>query len=321
MTRSLRLLNIILVCCLLPFMAMTQAAEQWPRQIIGDNGKTITLKAAPQRIVSTSVTLTGSLLAIDAPVVASGAGMPNSRFTDSQGFFRQWGEIARNKHVQRLYVGEANAEMVAAQAPDLILVSATGNDSAIRLVDQLSTIAPVLVVNYDNKSWQQVVNLLGKVSGHESQAQQVIQRFDQRVAQLKPRLKLPPQPVSAFIWNGGGREVNLWTAQSAQGKLLEQLGFQLAATPNSLATSHSMGQRKDIIQLSGENMSEGLAGKSWLMFVADNNTVQQVTSDRFLQQAPAVQNKQVYPLGNDNFRLDYYSANETLDKIEQLFAH
>jgi ABC-type Fe2+-enterobactin transport system substrate-binding protein len=32
---------------------------------------------APTRIVSTSVTLTGSLLAIDAPVIASGATAPN----------------------------------------------------------------------------------------------------------------------------------------------------------------------------------------------------------------------------------------------------
>lgn len=321
MTRSLRLLHIILLSCLLPLAGITHAAEGWPRQVVGDNGSTLTLKAQPKRIVSTSVTLTGSLLAIDAPIVASGAGVPNSRFTDNQGFFTQWGELARKKQVQRLYVGEANAEMVAAQAPDLILVSATGNDSALRLVNQLSAIAPVLVVNYDNKSWQQVVTLLGQASGHETQAKQLIQRFATRVAELKPKLQLPPQPVSAFVWNGGGREVNLWTAESAQGKLLQQLGFQLASVPANLAASHSMGQRKDIVQLSGEKMSDGLAGKSWLMFVADDNTVKQVTADRFLQQSPAVKNKQVYPLGNDNFRLDYYSATDTLNTLEKLFVH
>jgi len=304
---------------LLPLAGFSQAAE-WPRQVMTDNG-TITLKSAPKRIVSTSVTLTGSLLAIDAPVIASGAGVPNSRFTDSQGFFRQWGAVAQQQHVQRLYIGEANAEMVAAQAPDLIVVSATGHDSALRLVNQLSSIAPVIVVNYDNKSWQQVVTLLGQATGHEAKAKALIHQFDQRVAELKPKLQLPPQPVSAFVWNGGGKEVNLWTSASAQGQLLQQLGFTLAPTPAELATSHSMGQRKDIIQLSGEKMSEGLSGKSWLMFVADTDTVKQVNADRFLQQAPAVKQGHVYPLGNDNFRLDYYSASHTLDMLEKLFVH
>ncbi|ECP1721297.1 Fe2+-enterobactin ABC transporter substrate-binding protein, partial [Salmonella enterica] len=48
----------------------------WPRQIQDSRG-VHTLDHKPARIVSTSVTLTGSLLAIDAPVVASGATTPN----------------------------------------------------------------------------------------------------------------------------------------------------------------------------------------------------------------------------------------------------
>jgi ABC-type Fe3+-hydroxamate transport system substrate-binding protein len=35
---------------------------------------------------------------------------------------------------RRLYIGEPSAEAIAAEAPDLIVVSATGNDSAIKLV-------------------------------------------------------------------------------------------------------------------------------------------------------------------------------------------
>ena len=53
-------------------ISSTQAAE-WPRQITDSRG-VHTLEQKPTRIVSTSVTLTGSLLAIDAPVIASGAG-------------------------------------------------------------------------------------------------------------------------------------------------------------------------------------------------------------------------------------------------------
>lgn len=296
------------------------AADGWPRDIRSD-GETVTLSQPPQRIVSTSVTLTGALLAIDAPVVASGAIAPNSRFGDSQGFLRQWGDIARQRGVQRLYIGEVSAESVASEAPDLILVSASGYDSALRQLSQLQAIAPVLVVNYDNKSWQQLVTLLGRATGHEAQAAEKIASFEQQVSALKPRLRLPPQPVSAMVWNGEGREVNLWTAESAQGKLLQELGFILATPPDTVRGNTSMGPRKDIIQLSGERVAEGLNGKSWLLFAGNDQTAQQVLNNRFLAQSVAVQDKQVYPLGNDNFRMDYYSASHLLDTLQRLFTH
>ncbi|MFJ5160716.1 Fe2+-enterobactin ABC transporter substrate-binding protein [Pantoea sp. NPDC088449] len=301
------------------FTSVAHAEQGWPRTLQGANGS-LTLNKAPQRIVSTSVTLTGSLLAIDAPVIASGATAPNSRLADEQGFFRQWSEVAKQHQLKRLYIGEPSAEAVAAEAPDLIIVSATGNDSAIKLVDQFSAIAPTLVVNYDDKSWQDVVTLLGQATGHEAQAAQRVNAFNDREAALKKAITLPPQPVSAMVWNGGGRAVNLWTAASAQGKLLEQLGFTLAVPPASVEQSHSMGQRKDIIQLSGENLASGLTGKTFLLFAADDKTTQSVLSNPFLAQNAAVQNKQVYELGVDSFRLDYYSASNLLARLEKLFV-
>ena len=114
---------------MLLLLGITSAqAADWPRQVTDSYG-THTLPSQPLRIVSTSVTLTGSLLAIDAPVVASGATTPNNRVADSQGFLRQWSEVAKARKLARLYIGEPSAEAVAAQMPDLILVSATGNGS------------------------------------------------------------------------------------------------------------------------------------------------------------------------------------------------
>jgi len=301
------------------FTGLAQAEQGWPRTVQGASGP-LTLNKAPQRIVSTSVTLTGSLLAIDAPVIASGATAPNSRLADDQGFFRQWGEVAKQRHLKRLYIGEPSAEAVAAEAPDLILVSATGNDSAIKLASQLSAIAPTLVVNYDDKSWQDVVTLLGQATGHETQAAQRVKAFDDREAALKKAITLPPQPVSAMVWNGDGRAVNVWTAESAQGKLLQQLGFTLAEPPATIQQGHSMGQRKDIIQLSGETVGSGLTGKTFLLFAGDDKTAQSVLSNPFLAQNVAVKQKQVFPLGVESFRLDYYSASNLLTRLEKLFV-
>ena len=195
------------------------------------------------------MTLTGSLLAIDAPVVASGATTPNNRVADSQGFLRQWSEVAKARKLARLYIGEPSAEAVAAQMPDLILVSATGGDSALPLYDQLKTIAPTLVINYDDKSWQTLLTQLGQITGHEQQASARIADFNKQLVSLKEKMKLPPQPVTALVYTAAAHSANIWTPESAQGQMLEQLGFSLATLPGGLPASHSQGKRHDIVQL------------------------------------------------------------------------
>lgn len=313
--------NLLISLALFGMMAIgvTHAADAgWPRKIETSHG-VITLTSPPARIVSTSVTVTGTLLAIDAPVVASGATTPGSRLADSQGFFHQWSAIAAQRGVKRLYIGEPNAEAIAGEAPDLIIISATGADSALRLYDQLSAIAPVLVVNYDDKSWQALATQLGQATGHEAQAQKIVSDFDAREKSLKQRMKLPEQPVSALVFSADGKAANLWTAESSQGQMLKQLGFTLAIPPAKLNNSRSMGMRKDIIQLSGENLAEGLNGQTLMLFANNGSDAQRLMANPFLAHLPSVQHKRVYALGNDTFRLDYYSASNLLTLLEKQF--
>jgi ABC-type Fe2+-enterobactin transport system, periplasmic component len=304
----------------LSFLGFSSAeAAEWPRQVTDSHG-THTLEHKPLRIVSTSVTLTGSLLAIDAPVVASGATTPNNRVADAQGFLRQWGDVAKQRKLARLYIGEPSAEAVAAQMPDLILVSATGGDSALALYDQLSSIAPTLVINYDDKSWQQLLSQLGTITGNEKQAAERIAEFDQRLTALKQQIKLPPQPVNALVYTAAAHSANLWTPESAQGKLLQQLGFTLASLPAGLHTSQSQGKRHDILQLGGENLATGLNGQSLFLFAGDQKDVDAIYANPLLSHLAAVQNKHVYAFGTETFRLDYYSAMLVLGRLKALFG-
>lgn len=316
---SLAVAKIAFVTALLLGFSSVGHSADWPRSVTDSRGAQ-TLEKAPLRIVSTSVTLTGSLLAIDAPVIASGATTPGNRVADSQGYMRQWGDIAKARKIQRLYIGEASAEAVAAQMPDLILISATGGDSALALYAQLSAIAPTLVINYDDKSWQQVLTLLGTITGHEKQAADRIASFDKQLAQAKLHIKLPPQPVSALVYSPASRSANLWTPDSAQGKLMQQLGFTLAKLPASVHASQSMGKRHDIIQLGGENLAAGLNGESLFLFAGDEKDASALQSNALLSHLPAVQQKRVYPLGTETFRLDYYSASGLVTRMTELFA-
>ena len=310
--------NPLLLLSLFVLGLTSAAAADWPRQVTDSRG-VHTLESKPSRIVSTSVTLTGSLLAIDAPVVASGATTPNNRVADGQGFLRQWGDMAKQRKVARLYIGEPSAEAVAAQMPDLILISATGGDSALALYDQLSAIAPTLIINYDDKSWQALLTQLGEITGHEKQAAERIAAFDKQLAQVKQQMTLPPQPVNAIVYTAAAHSANLWTAESAQGKLLHQLGFTLADLPAGLQTSTSQGKRHDIIQLGGENLATGLNGEGLFVFAGDEKDVAAIYANPLLAHLPSVKNKRVWALGTETFRLDYYSAMLVLQRLNAMF--
>ena len=310
--------NPLLLLSLFVLGLTSAAAADWPRQVTDSRG-VHTLESKPTRIVSTSVTLTGSLLAIDAPIVASGATTPNNRVADGQGFLRQWGDIAKQRKVARLYIGEPSAEAVAAQMPDLILISATGGDSALALYDQLSAIAPTLIINYDDKSWQALLTQLGEITGHEKQAAERIAAFDKQLAQVKQQMTLPPQPVNAIVYTAAAHSAHLWTTESAQGKLLHQLGFTLADLPAGLQTSTSQGKRHDIIQLGGENLATGLNGEGLFVFAGDEKDVAAIYANPLLAHLPSVKNKRVWALGTETFRLDYYSAMLVLQRLNAMF--
>lgn len=103
------------------------------------------------------------------------------------------------------------------------------------------------------------------------------------------------------------------------GLMLHQLGFTLAELPAGLHTSKSQGQRHDIIQLGGENLATGLNGEGLFLFAGDQKDVDAIYANPLLAHLPAVQNKRVWALGTETFRLDYYSAMRVLDRLDSLF--
>lgn len=226
--------------------------------------------------------------------------------------------MAKERKLQRLYIGEPSAEAVAAQMPDLILISATGGDSALALYDQLSTIAPTLIINYDDKSWQSLLTQLGEITGHEKQAAERIAQFDKQLAAAKEQIKLPPQPVTAIVYTAAAHSANLWTPESAQADA-GTTRLYAGEVARRLKRQPKQGKRHDIIQLGGENLAAGLNGESLFLFAGDQKDADAIYANPLLAHLPAVQNKQVYALGTETFRLDYYSAMQVLDRLKALF--
>ncbi|GIH77771.1 Fe2+-enterobactin ABC transporter substrate-binding protein [Planobispora longispora] len=289
------------------------------RSVQHDAGTT-EVPVSPKRIVSVSVTLTGHLLALEAPLVASQA-TPPSPITDANGFFSQWAGVATQRGVQVVYQGfEADIEKVIAAKPDLIIGSASGADSTLKVYDRLKAVAPTVLFRHDGLSWQDLMTKLGGALGLEENAKKVLSAYDQRVAEVKGKIKAPEQ--DAVLLRDNNTDIPVFTDASAQGALLASLGFTLHAVDPSFAAADNRegGTRKDIVSVSQENVVKAF-GDSSLFFVSHSADEITATQAKPLwKDLAAVADKRVHDLGLDSFRIDYYSASNIIDRVEKQFA-
>ena len=293
------------VCAALAAVALTLA------------GWVPTALAAPARIVSTTPSVTGILLAMQAPLVASAAAMP-SRLTDGKGFFSQWAAVADQRDVQVLYRNlQFDIEAVVASAPDLLVVSATGADSAApHLAELKAQGVPTLVVNYSNQSWQELATELGAKTGLQQQAKAVIQQFDDYTRATAARLHPSPRPVVLIGYNIGG-SYSIGRSISPQARLLTALGFNVRELPEAMAGQVIRATEFQFI--SRENLAAAIGDADVFLLSADDNDAQAFRNDPVLANLPAVQHQRVYPLGPSSFRIDYYSGRQMLDTVAGYF--
>ena len=271
----------------------------------------------PRRIVSTSPSVTGILLAIDAPVVATAATTP-SRMTDDKGFFSQWAAVADKRGVQVLYRNlQFDIEAAIGASPDLLVASATGADSVAQHRTELQAQGvPMVVVDYSSQSWQDIATELCRITGHAKQAAAAIARFDAHVAQTAASITPPAQPVSIVAYNLAG-SYSIGRAASPHARLLAALGFKVEGLPPALAAQ--VTRASDFEFISRENLSAAITGDSVFLLGASPGDVQAFLDDPLLANLPAVAGRRVYPLGPTSFRIDYYSGQQMVDAVASHF--
>lgn len=306
-----RLLPLILAC-LLPTATL---AEDWPRSVADATGA-VAIPAAPQRIVSTSPSLTGILLAIDAPVVATASAVVGP-LTDDKGFFSQWAAIADQRQVAVLYPGlNFDIEALIVQEPDLVVASSVGGDSILPYLDQLrAQNVPVLVLDYATDGWQDLADTLGRATGHEAEASRVTDDFARRAAKARAGMALPEGDVSIVSYNFSGT-YSVGKPASPQARVLSALGFRVAGIPDAMRGE--IARSADFDFVSHENLPAAITGQSIFLLNGTAETVRAFRADPVLANLPAVRAGRVYPLGPTSFRVDYYSG---LQIIETVAAH
>jgi iron complex transport system substrate-binding protein len=284
----------------------------WPRDIEHAKGQ-ISLKAKPVRIISTAPSLTGILLAINAPVLASAATTP-SGMTDASGFFSQWAEVAHQRGVEILYGNLVfDIESVIGWNPDLIVGSSTGADSIVQHYAELEKQQlPTMIVDYANHRWQDVARQLGKATGQEEGAENAIRRFDKYASDVATTIVPPSGPVTIVGYNVGG-SYSIGKAESAQAQVLASLGMTVVGLPENLRGGVTRSSDFDFI--SHENLAAAVVGDSVFLLRAGEEDVKAFLADPVLANLPAVINRRVYALGQSSFRIDYYSGLQVIDTV------
>lgn len=286
-------------------------AQGWPRTFHNADGSVTVIPKPPERVLSTAVSVTGTLLAIDAPVVASATAVNGQ-------FFGQWQSVAQAKKVARLWpAGSVDTEQAWAVAPDLIVVSDNGADSARGQLADLQAIAPVIIVNYGEQTWQDLALQLAQALGLEKEAAARIAGFDDLVARTRQQLHLPPGQANIISFNGPGTVNPVAMPDSVHARLLQALGFNIEA-PNP-AWQSNLSRSGDFIWVEYENLTQ-LKAETTFLLNGGNERINAFLNDPLLRRLPSARHHQVYSLGAHAFRVDYFSASEMVEEIAHHFS-
>ncbi|WP_036320224.1 Fe2+-enterobactin ABC transporter substrate-binding protein [Microbacterium indicum] len=292
--------------------AASAGAGDWPRSFENADGTTTEIPAQPESILSTSVTVTGTLLAIDAPVTSS-ASAGNGEF------FAQWADVADERGVDNIWaVGSPDIEAAIAAAPDLIVVSSSGADSMTDQVSDLEEIAPVIIVDYGEQTWQDLAVELGEATGLEDAATQAADDFDALVAETAGEITVPEGEANIVSYNGEGQNNPIGLSTGPQGQLLESLGFTIEDPDPAWSTQ--AGERSDFVFADYEHLTELTADTTFVLSADDEAAKSGFAADAVLANLPSVANGQVYGLGLNSFRIDLYSATEIVEHIADDFG-
>jgi iron complex transport system substrate-binding protein len=294
-----------------PLWAQSDAG--WPRALAHDTG-TLTLDKTPRRVISTSPSLTGLLLAIDAPLIATAATTPGP-LTDEAGYFTQWAEIAHTRGVERLYPNrDFDIEALIMADPDLVIGSSTGADSLLPYLAEVEAQGlPTLILDYSAVSWQDMTRTLGQATGHEANAETAIADFETKAQAAADRLNLNGRPVTIVGYDIAGT-YSIGRRKSPQAEVLEALGFTITPLPEKFQSAVTRVTNMDFI--SRETLSAAITEDTVILLSGDDSAVAAFLNDPLLANLPAVQKRQVYPMGLSSFRVDYYSALEMIETLE-----
>ena len=177
--------------------------------VTDDNGRQVSLKGVPQRIVPLSASFLEPLHNLDAKVAA--------RVSAKAGIIDEYKNLPQVGNVYNI-----NIEKIIEQQPDLVIAYKGMNDKFVPNFEENGI--PVIVL--EMRTYAQVkntVDVLGKVTGSEDKAQKLNEAMDKRIAETKS--KLPQKPLRIAILHSTSQNVTVQLEGSIAGSTSQLLGF------------------------------------------------------------------------------------------------
>ncbi|GAB7051348.1 ABC transporter substrate-binding protein [Catenuloplanes indicus] len=151
------------------------AASAAEREVQTDKGP-VTVPAAPAKVVCADYY--GAFAVVDLGLIPVGVG--GGGYEGTGAFY---GDKLKAVPVTGDYT-EPDVEKIAAAGPDLILRTIDTPDA---LYQQLSTIAPTVVISFQQLSLLDVANRLGDVLGRGTEAKALLTQYEQKTAAVKTK--------------------------------------------------------------------------------------------------------------------------------------
>lgn len=211
------------------FIGISSAVAAETRQFIDGQGHTVAIPVKAQRIVSLrSEQFTTPLIELGAPVVGS-TGLIKDGVNNGNPFIRGAYDLFHTTFERSgiSFVGapaQPDIEAIAALKPDLILVP----DFAADNFEQLSAVAPTVVINIWSNDARERYRRIADAAGRLSEFERLQSTFDfrlQNAQTLTRKLLGDPAKVSVAIAEVRGKRFRVYKNYGAMSYLLDELGF------------------------------------------------------------------------------------------------
>ncbi|MEB4616464.1 ABC transporter substrate-binding protein, partial [Leucobacter sp. M11] len=282
----------------------------------------VTVPAEAERIVVLNSNLAGYLFALDTPVHATIPEVPGPGGGD---YPESWAADAKQDGTVILPWGEDgfDFEAILAEKPDLIIGGGQGFPAfqAAEAYEQLSEIAPTVIVSKDLLTWQGQLDFIAEdVLDDAAGGKKLVDAYDARVAEVAEAITLPPLPVAYLVMTTDGVPYSL-PEDSALPQTLAELGFEPAPViaDNPEFTAFGTG---DSFELSTEQVTEVLTAPSLFAFGFNTTPVSlaELAKNPVYAALPAISGGHAVDLPNWGYRADYLRTMELLDWVETQFS-
>ncbi|MGO1183271.1 MAG: ABC transporter substrate-binding protein [Micrococcaceae bacterium] len=282
---------------------------------------TVDVPTDPQRVVSLNYSLTGYLFNLDLPVIAT-----TSRDFDYDGSFpEEWADAAATENTEWLTwsADGFDLEAILEADPDVIIAGGLGfpQGLAVDAYDELSKIAPTVIVDAELEPWQEQLEFLAvDVFDDADTFSALSQSYDERVDEVAANITAP-EGEAVYVSFTGDSQPYVIIEDSGLPQEMEKLGIE-AAPLYAEGDFEPYAPGGDMFTLSSEEVGSTLTQPTMFVmgFNADTTDVETLSENPVYASLPAFSSGQAYDLPYWAVRGNYDEAMATLDVIEELFG-